>query len=97
MSSEVPTLKARMARDRRRGFERAEQLENQLKAYRMNFSRAQEIIRALTKQFADQLDQASSQDFTQSPSQRIYLDILRNHDRHPNGRRYSVETLVWAQ
>jgi hypothetical protein len=32
-----------------------------------------------------------------SPAQRICLDILKNHGRHPKGRRYSIDTFIWAQ
>jgi hypothetical protein len=41
--------------------------------------------------------QMSAADLTQSPSQRSFLDIVRNHDYHHNGRRFSIETLVWAR
>jgi hypothetical protein len=33
----------------------------------------------------------------QSPADRIFLDIARNHTRHRNWRCYSVETLAWSR
>jgi hypothetical protein len=39
----------------------------------------------------------SSLDPFQSPAERIYLGIVKNHGCHPNRHQDSIDALIWAE
>jgi hypothetical protein len=93
----MSTAAGRQALHERRNAECMRNLRQQLNASRTNLTKAQRKIQELTKQVADLMREQSFKDLTQSPYDRIYLDILKNRSRKPNGRRYSIETLLWTE
>jgi hypothetical protein len=48
-------------------------------------------------QIAEEIETMATLHPLQTPADRIFLGIARNRTRHPNGRRYSVETLAWSR
>jgi hypothetical protein len=91
------TLSARLERQRQRHVDEVERFKRQIQCYELNLRKAHCAIDDLKKRLAKALAEASDQDLMQSPSERIYLDIVKNHGREPEGRRYSMETLVWTE
>lgn len=72
-------------------------LKAQLRANQTNLKRANATIQRLEAELSDlREEQTSLRPFT-SPADRILADILENAQRHPNGRRYSLETLIWGR
>jgi hypothetical protein len=61
-------------------------LQCELNAARTNLGKAQEQIKALSKQLADRMRGHAHKDLIQSPSERIWIDALKSHDREPRGR-----------
>jgi hypothetical protein len=76
---------------------RIQKLEHQRQAYRLNLQKTQDRIHRLTAEIRQAMQEMSNRDPSQSQAERIYLDIVKNLGRHPNGRRYSIDTLTWAQ
>jgi hypothetical protein len=93
----MQTAAARTALHARQSANRIKTLQQQLNAYQTNLHKAQDHIQERIKQFAITMRDQSSKDSTQTPSERIYLDIIRNHGRDSHARRYCIETLAWAE
>jgi hypothetical protein len=74
-----------------------QKLQQQLNACHTNFAKAWQEINELTKEPRRMTREVCAQDIVHSPSDRICLDILKNHARHPNVRRYSMDTLTFTQ
>jgi hypothetical protein len=72
--------------------ERIQKLEYRLQAYRLNLQNTQDKIQRLTAQFSEMLQEVSDVNPSQSPSDGIYDDLVKNQ-----GCQYSLETLIWAQ
>jgi hypothetical protein len=72
-------------------------LQHELNAARTNLAAAQSQIADLKKQLAAKIQEQSNKDLTQSPSDRVFFDIVKNYGRPPNARRYCIETLAWAE
>jgi hypothetical protein len=72
-------------------------LKAQIHAYRVNLKHANEAMQRLEDDLAKLREERESVQFLKSPSDRIIADIRQNSNRPPQGRRYSLETLVWAQ
>jgi peptidoglycan hydrolase CwlO-like protein len=70
----------------KRDSERIQKLEHRLQAYRLNQQNAQDKIQRLTVQLSEMLQEVSDVNPSQSLSDRIYDDFVKNHARHPNGR-----------
>jgi hypothetical protein len=94
---DMDPTQARLARQHNRDSERIQKLEQRLQAYRLNLQNAQDKIQRLTVQLSEMLQEVSYLNLFQSPSDRIYYDLVKNHEGHPNGNRYSLETLIWTQ
>jgi hypothetical protein len=88
---------ARKCRQEHRQAEQRKNLQQQVNAYRMNLQLAENKIEELKKELAAAMRERDYQNLIQTPAERIYLDILKNHGRDPHGRRYCVETLAWAE
>jgi hypothetical protein len=58
---------------------------------------AQNKFQQLTAQLNEMLQEVSDVNPSQSPTHRIYYDFVKNHGHHPNGRQYSLETLIRPQ
>jgi hypothetical protein len=76
---------------------RVTKLEKQIKNLTTDLQAAKARLAHLSDKLMRAIDDASADDPTQTPAQGIYLDVITNQGRHPNGRRYSIDTLVWAQ
>jgi hypothetical protein len=76
---------------------RIQKLEHRLQAYRLNLQKAQDKIQRLTALLSEMLQEVLNLNSSQSLSDRIYYDFVKNHGRHPNRCRYSLETLIWTQ
>jgi hypothetical protein len=63
----------------------------------LNLQKAQYKIHRRTTEIRQAMQDVSNLDLSQSPSERIYLDIVNNHGHHPNGPRHSMDPLIWAQ
>jgi Na+/phosphate symporter len=87
----------RKAGQEKRDREHMKSLRQQLNAYQTNLQRAETKIAELEKQLAAAMRDRENQNLTQTPAERVYLDIIKNHGRDPHGRRYCVETLAWAE
>jgi hypothetical protein len=72
-------------------------LECQINGYKGKLAQLDEKISRLTSELHVALTTRSQENPTQSPAERIYTDILRNHGRPPQGHRYSLETLLRAR
>jgi hypothetical protein len=70
--------------------------EHQLQAYRLNLQKAQDKIHRLTAEIRQAMQDALNLNPSQSPAEHVSLDVVKNHGRHPNGRRYPIDTLIWA-
>jgi PIN domain nuclease of toxin-antitoxin system len=88
---------SRFAAQRKRQHARLQELQQQINAYKGKLPQALNAVANLSVQLQRAMRQASTTDQFQSPSERIYIDIIRNHGRELNGRRYSLETLLWAR
>jgi hypothetical protein len=71
-------------------------LKHQIQMYHVNLQKRKDQSIDLQNRFATSLESMSTTDHGSSPIDRIFADILQNHSRHPNGRLYSRETLLWA-
>jgi hypothetical protein len=76
---------------------RIRELQQQINGYRGKLEQTQQRVNELKQRLQEAVVAASAENTIQSPSERIYNDIIMNHDRPPTGRRYSFETLLWAQ
>jgi hypothetical protein len=72
-------------------------LKHQIQMYRVNSQKTKDRLIDLQNRFVTSLESNSTTDHGSSPVDRIFADIVHNHSRHPNGRRYSRETLLWAR
>jgi hypothetical protein len=63
----------------------------------MNLVRASEKIASLTNELARSIEAKMEIDAIESPVDRIFNDLLQNHNRSPDGTRYSRDTLIWAR
>jgi hypothetical protein len=77
--------------------DRIRELQRQISADTLNISRARRKGAMLESQIAEEIEAMATLHPLQSPADRIFLEITRNRTRHPNGRRYSVETLAWSR
>jgi hypothetical protein len=96
LKSSVKTAPARKALHRHHD-DRVKLLKQLLNAYQTNYTKAQATIDSLTKQLGAALREQSNNDMMISHSERVYLDIIKNHGRAPLARRYCVDPLAWAE
>jgi hypothetical protein len=88
---------SRAAAQQKRQHARIQELRQQINGYKVKFQHILNAVADLQVQFQRVMKQASTTDPCQSHSKRIDIDIVRNHGREPNGRRYSLETLLSAR
>jgi hypothetical protein len=88
---------ARRSLEKKRLEQTVLELKHQLGGYKTQLQTAQNKIQTLTQQLASALEEHSRSSILQTPRDLIWLDLVRNRDRPPNGRRYCMETLVWAR
>jgi chromosome segregation ATPase len=74
------TGQATLSRQHQRDLERIQKFEHQLQAYRLNVQKAQDKIRRLTAEIRQTMQDVSNLDPSQSPDERIYLDIVKTMD-----------------
>jgi hypothetical protein len=91
------TAECRAARLLKFKADRILELQQQISAYTLNLSQARHKIAMFESQIAEEIETIATLHPPQSPANQIFLDIARNRTRHPNGRRYSVETLAWSR
>jgi hypothetical protein len=96
-SHPLMTAECRAARLLKFNADRIRELQQQIFAYTLNLSQARYKIAMLEFQIAEEIEIMATLHPLQFPADRIFLDIARNRTRHPNGRRYSVETLAWSR
>ena len=72
--------------------DRIQRLEQQVRGYELQLSRATRKIGILTAQLAPEMQDDLASDPLHSPCDRIFLDIVQNREREVHGRRYSLET-----
>jgi hypothetical protein len=74
-----------------------QKLQWELNAARTNLKAAEKQISDLKMQLAAKIQEQAIKDLTQSPAERVMLDIIKNYGRPPNGRRYCIDTLAWTE
>jgi DNA repair ATPase RecN len=90
----MPTGQTTFGRKHRRDLERIQKLEDQFQAYCLKLQNAQSKIHQFTAEIRQATQEMLNLDHPQSPAERSYLDVFKNHGRHPNARRYSIDTLM---
>jgi hypothetical protein len=72
-------------------------LKAQIHAYQVNLKHANEAMQRLEDDLAKLHQERESMQFLKSPADRIIAAIRQNSNCPPQGRRDSLETLVWAR
>jgi hypothetical protein len=69
-------------------------IEQKFSVYCLNLRKAQDRITMLKTELGNFLLQMFVAHPTQSAAQRIFLEIVKNHIRHRNGRHYTIKMLA---
>jgi hypothetical protein len=91
------TVECRAARLLKFKIDRIRKFQQQISACALNLGHLRYEIAMLESQIAEEIETMATLHPLQSPANRILLDSARNRTRHPNWRRYSVETLAWSR
>jgi hypothetical protein len=94
MSWSERTTAARAGRRLKIKAAEARLLKAQIHAYQVNLKHANEAMQCVEDDLAKLREERESMQFLKSPVDRIIADIRQNSNRPPQGRRYSLETLV---
>jgi hypothetical protein len=72
-------------------------LKRYIQMYKLNWKKARDQIIGLQNQYATALESNPITNPESYPTDRIFADIVQNHGRHPNGRQYLREALLWVR
>jgi hypothetical protein len=71
-------------------------LRDEIRGLSLQIRNAARKAEDLTAQLTDAMEEGARLNPCYTPADRIFLDIMQNRSRPPNGRRYSPETLHWG-
>jgi hypothetical protein len=93
----LPLAAARAALQCRRKEQKILDEKHRIGGYKSHAQRAKTEIASLSERLNSVLESHPPVNAIRTPSDFVWLDCVRNRDRPPNGRRYYMETLVWAR
>jgi DNA repair exonuclease SbcCD ATPase subunit len=89
------TAFARKAAQEKRDRDHMKTLQQQLNAYQTNLQRAENKIEELKRELAAAMRDRENNNLAQTPVERVYLDIIKNHGRDPHKDKCNVPFLHW--